>query len=188
MRNIEIKAKYSTPFTSIEKLILANHGAKKGVLQQTDYFFNVPKSGKRLKLRIIETLDSPSEAQLISYDRANETGPKLCDYVIYHTDDPFGLLEALTLSLGVTVQVKKTRVLYLIDQTRIHLDTVSGLGNFIEFEVVLRDSQSVEDGQAIAHDLMKKLEIPPESLCDCAYADLLIKERNTSIASHSNEL
>lgn len=170
MRNIEIKAKSSKPFSSIEEMVLANNGVKQGVLQQTDYFFNVPKGGKRLKLRLIDS----TKAQLIAYDRSNDLGPKLSDYVIYRVDDHESLLNALTMALGVTVCVKKTRVLYLIDQTRIHLDTVSGLGNFIEFEVVLRDSQTVEQGQAIARDLMEKLEIPRDSLCDCAYADMIL--------------
>ena len=35
----------------------------------------------------------------------------------------------------------------IIDQTRVHLDKVEGLGSFVELEVVLRDEQSTEDGE-----------------------------------------
>jgi adenylate cyclase class IV len=40
-----------------------------------------------------------------------------------------------------TLQVKKTRWLYLVGQTRVHCDRVEGLGDFAELEVVLTDDQ-----------------------------------------------
>ena len=39
------------------------------------------------------------------------------------------------------LQVKKTRWLYLVGQTRVHCDQVEGLGDFAELEVVLNDDQ-----------------------------------------------
>jgi adenylate cyclase class IV len=38
-------------------------------------------------------------------------------------------------ALGVLAVVKKRRTLLSLDATRIHLDNVDGLGDFIEFEV-----------------------------------------------------
>ena len=61
----------------------------------------------------------------------------------------------------------------MVGQTRVHCDTVEGLGHFAELEVVLEDNQSVEDGQLIADDLMKKLGIEKTKLIKCAYMDLL---------------
>lgn len=65
----------------------------------------------------------------------------------------------------------------MVDQTRIHIDSVQDLGNFMELEVVLRPEQTVEDGQVIAKDLQVKLGVKAEDLIDCAYVDLL--EKNT---------
>lgn len=41
----------------------------------------------------------------------------------------------LSMALGVKGTVKKRRVLHIVDQTRIHIDEVDGLGHFMELEV-----------------------------------------------------
>ena len=50
---------------------------------------------------------------------------------------------------------------------------MEGLGSFLELEVVLREGQSIEDGEKIASGLMELFGVLPESLIDGAYIDLL---------------
>jgi adenylate cyclase class IV len=50
---------------------------------------------------------------------------------------------------------------------------VKGLGSFVEFEVVLRERQSPQEGHRIALDLMARLGLREEDLIEGAYADLL---------------
>ena len=69
----------------------------------------------------------------------------------------------------------KTRWLFLVGQTRIHLDEVVGLGSFLELEVVLAADQSPDEGHRIARGIMAALEVREADLIDCAYADLLAK-------------
>ena len=139
------------------------------VIPQDDTFFVIPKG--RLKLRVL----APDRAQLVYYERPNQDGPKRSDYFIFNTNDPENLKTALSLALGIRGVVRKTRYLYMVGQTRVHLDDVEGLGQFMELEVVLRDDQSDAEGQAIANDLMKKLGIEPTDLIEGAYMDLLEK-------------
>jgi predicted adenylyl cyclase CyaB len=139
------------------------------VIPQEDTFFHTPKG--RLKLRQLQ----PDLAQLVYYERPDQDGPKRSNYHIFETRDPSGLKTALSMALGVRGIVRKTRYLYLAGQTRIHLDDVEGLGQFMELEVVLQDGQSDADGQSIAEDLMAKLGVRTEDLLEGAYMDLLEK-------------
>lgn len=80
----------------------------------------------------------------------------------------------MQLSLGVRGVVRKKRALYMVGQTRIHLDEVEGLGAFVELEVVMQPDQSQTEGIQIARELMAKLEIQDTELVDHAYIDLLL--------------
>lgn len=70
----------------------------------------------------------------------------------------------------------------MIGQTRVHIDEVDGLGEFLELEVVLRPDQSEEDGQEIAHDLLREFKISPQDLISEAYIDLLLREKGSAVA------
>ncbi len=165
-RNVEIKARVRD-FPDLQRRAESLSDSPLEVIPQEDTFFITPKG--RLKLRLL----APDRAQLVYYERPDQDGPKRSDYFIFNTDDPENLKTALKLALGIRGVVKKTRYLYMIGQTRVHLDDVEGLGRFMELEVVLRDGQSDREGQAIADDLMKKLGIASADLIEGAYMDLL---------------
>ncbi len=63
----------------------------------------------------------------------------------------------------------------MVGQTRVHCDHVEGLGDFMELEVQMRDGQTPEEGQQIAEETMKKLDVQKEDLIAGAYIDLLLK-------------
>ena len=164
--NIEIKARVHD-FQALQARAEALSDKPLQVIPQEDTFFNVPKG--RLKLRQL----APDFGQLVYYERADASGPKRSDYLLAGTSDPAALKAALTAALGVRGVVRKTRSLYMAGQTRIHLDKVEGLGDFMELEVVLRPGQSDAEGQAIADDLMDKLGIQRDDLLEEAYMDLI---------------
>ncbi len=164
--NIEIKARVRDPASLRARAEQLSDGPVQ-VIPQMDTFFVIPKG--RLKLREL----GPKQGQLVYYERDDSGGPKRSDYRIFETEDVEGLRETLTLALGVRGVVKKVRSLYLIGQTRLHLDQVEGLGQFIELEVVLRPGQSEAQGTAIANDLMTELGIAEDDLLQGAYMDLL---------------
>ncbi|XP_072172423.1 adenylate cyclase CyaB-like [Diadema setosum] len=168
--NVEIKASISDT-DRLKSLALGLTDEKRfDTLKQVDTFFNCHRG--RLKLR--QTVNQPSSpAQLVYYERADLEGPKVSNYSITLIDDAESLKRTLGMSLGVRGIVKKTRTLIMVGQTRVHIDEVEDLGNFMELEVVLRDGQSQEEGMTIADDLMDKLSIHQSNLISGAYMDML---------------
>ncbi len=166
MRNIEIKARISDIASLTAKAAaLADSGPTE--IFQDDTFFACPTG--RMKLRAL----SGGEGELIFYQRPDSTGPKESFYVVAPTSSPDRLREALARGYGVTGRVRKRRTLFLTGRTRIHLDRVERLGDFLELEVVLAEHEPAEAGRTVARDLLQKLGVPPEQLVAGAYVDLL---------------
>jgi len=138
-------------------------------IPQEDTFFNCPNG--RLKLREL----NPHLGQVVYYQRQDIRGPKHSEYKIFETDNPAGLKEILSGALGVRGVISKIRYLYMVGQTRIHLDEVKGLGHFLELEVVLKPGQSDNEGDKIAKNLMQQLGIEEKDLIEAAYMDLIEK-------------
>ncbi|MEP6503139.1 MAG: class IV adenylate cyclase [Betaproteobacteria bacterium] len=142
-------------------------GAGPTAIPQDDTFFRCDNG--RLKLRAFED----GTGELIFYRRADQGGPKESFYVLSPTASPDTLREALTLAHGQVGRVVKHRTLYLVGRTRVHLDRVHGLGNFMELEVVLADGDTLDGGVREAYALMERLGISPTNLVEGAYVDLL---------------
>lgn len=150
--NIEIKARVADLDRlrqRVENLVVR----PAEVLQQEDIFFNIEEG--RLKLR----RQGDGTGQLIYYNRPDADGPKASDYEIYFSKAPDRLRAILADSLGERGIVKKTRRLYWVENTRVHLDEVVGLGSFMELEVVLKEGQTPDEGEATARDLCALLDI-----------------------------
>lgn len=114
-------------------------------------------------------------SELILYYRPNMEGPKISTFHKIDTDRPKVLETILAESAGVVGEVKKHRHFYLHDRTRIHLDDVEQLGHFLEFEVVLKPEETLEDGAAVIKELMKTFEIEEKNFIVGAYMDKLLK-------------
>lgn len=165
-RNVEIKARIDS-VESIAPKVAALSDKGPIEIYQDDTFFACHNG--RLKLRVF----SLTEGELIFYRRSDQAGPKESFYLISPTSAPDVLRESLSLAYGQVGRVRKNRTLFLAGRTRIHLDRVEKLGHFLELEVVLSDEETVEAGEAIAHDLIAKMGISPNHLIEGAYVDLL---------------
>ena len=165
-RNIEIKARID----SVEWLLPRARALAAGeplAIAQDDTFFRVPHG--RLKLREF----GDGHAELIHYRRSDQPEAKASDYVRVPVAEPQALREALARGCGVLGRVRKQRLLLLVGATRIHLDRVAGLGDFMELEVVLQDGQSDTEGVTVAERLMRELGLADAPRIAGAYLDLI---------------
>lgn len=139
--------------------------SSKGTLSQTDTYFNV-KSG-RLKLREIDA----EKFELIYYHRPNSRSTRYSEYTIIPVQDPRPVKALLRSLLGISVVVRKKRRLFLIKNARIHIDTVSGLGVFLEFEVVVKKGK--RQAADLMRFLMEKFDIEKKALLGGSYSDMI---------------
>jgi predicted adenylyl cyclase CyaB len=135
VRNLEFKARLEDPKAAMSRA--RGLGAELwGDLRQTDTYYAVPSG--RLKLR--ETPSFP--AQLIFYQRDESAeSDRISEYETAHSPEGAALRELLSHALGVLAVVRKRRTLLLLDTTRLHFDKVEGLGDFLEIEVPVKDSE-----------------------------------------------
>jgi predicted adenylyl cyclase CyaB len=166
-RNVEWKARAREPERQ-RALAEQLAGAPPELLEQIDTFFRAAHG--RLKLRQFAT----DRGELIHYHRADQTGPKESTYALVSTDAPDAVRNLLAQSLGVLGELRKRRWLYRLGPTRIHLDEVKNLGTFLEVEVILRSDQPVHEGEQIAEEVRRQLDVRDEELIAVAYLDLLL--------------
>ena len=165
-RNIEFKARDPDPGATLDRC--RSIGAEDhGELRQVDTYF-AARDG-RLKLRDEE----PGGAHLIAYQRADDPVARESRYRIAPVADAAAAREALGAALGITVEVRKRRRLFLHDGVRIHLDHVEGLGDFVELEGVAAADSDLTAERSTVERLKRDLGVADEAIVAQGYADLL---------------
>jgi len=167
MHNVEMKAELRDIALArgISKAIGATFIHQFG---QVDTYYKIPNG--RLKRR--ESEGEPVE--YIFYERAHRAAPKLSHFTIFSAEqalERFGQQP-----MPVWLIVRKQRELWMLGNTRIHLDTVERLGTFIEFESLVSRDHNVARGHEAIAQLRRDFSPVVGELIDCGYADLLERE------------
>ena len=135
--------------------------------EQVDRYYQVGDDG-RVKLRTC----GRAPAELIRYARPETSGVRASEYEVLPVRDP----EAHACLVPKTppiVVVRKTRELWLLENVRIHFDTVDGLGTFLEFEAVVDASHDEARCHAQVHALLPEFGIMERDCVRASYSDLL---------------
>ncbi len=168
MQNIEVKARL-TGRENLERRLEALGARKMWVRRQVDTYFRVPTSGAWLKLRECEG----RPAELISYKRSTEYAlPRVSDYDVLIVSAPEDWKRLLARAVPIDIVVAKERTLWIYEHTRIHLDEVEGLGQFVELETVAEDL-SAEEALEENRRVIGALGLNPLDFISVPYRDLL---------------
>ena len=166
-KNLEFKARYQ-PLESLYPRLNALNATHRETAHQTDTYFYVTQvkdasiletCKPRLKLREITeatSADEAGEAWLIYYERPNHNESRYSQYQLSKVSDPSSLKTLLTVALGVETIVQKQREVWMFKNTRIHLDTVADLGEFIELETVFQgqtEAEAIDEHQHVKDTL-----------------------------------
>jgi predicted adenylyl cyclase CyaB len=129
-RNIEVKVRLADSVRARDAALAA--GARSASVEiQTDRYYELA-GGRRVKLRT----RGGGGAELIHYDRPETDAVRASDYEVTPVRD--AAARACLVPKGAPVAVvRKRREVLLLDNVRIHLDEVDGLGAFLELEAVV---------------------------------------------------
>lgn len=167
MKNIEIKARYRD-FAHARRCVAQLGGQFAGRMEQKDTYYHVASG--RLKLRQI----AGGDTYLVGYHRPDTAEVRESEYDIYPVEQPAMLHAVLASVLGVQVVVEKVRELYLIDNVRVHLDRVRGLGTFIEFEAVFGAEKHIAGAERLLARYLEIFKIDRSALVGESYQQLIL--------------
>ncbi len=168
-QNLELKATIVS--TQAATRIARNLRARsRGLLHQKDIYFAVKRG--RLKLRIIRN----SGAELIYYHRPNKKGRRLSRYDILPISNSKVTATICTAVFGRKTVVEKKRRLFLYKNARIHIDSVKNLGDFLEFEVIVKSG--IQQARSLLDFLVHRFNVKRSSFVAVSYSDLMLRRRN----------
>lgn len=130
MINLEIKIRV---FNSVEiqKKVLDMQAKFVGTLFQIDTYYIIGRM--RLKLR-----EEKDKSYFVYYKRSNILDSKFSKYYIVNIPFSFSKIikKMVSFIFSIKVVVSKKRDLFIYKNTRIHLDKIDELGEFIELETI----------------------------------------------------
>ncbi len=179
-KNLEFKGQFQSLDGLYPRLADLNAMPHETV-HQIDTYFHITKvkdslkseaCEPRLKLREVKGW---SEGWLIYYERPNQDASRYSQYELCEIDDPGSLKGLLTVALGVKTIVKKQREIWMFNHTRIHLDTVAGLGRFVELETVFRGQTEAEAIHEHQH-VKAALHLDAVDPIAVSYSDLVMQK------------
>ncbi len=170
-KNVEIKSPLADRGAVEDKLQQIGAGWH-WTRRQVDTFYEVPNGW--LKLREPDG----ERAELISYCRAtDDAGPRPSEYDVLPVEDPELVKRMLGRVLPQHGVVEKTRTLWFQGNTRVHLDRVEGLGEFLELETVV-EGITEEEARAESERMIDLLGLPRDEFIAVPYRELLA-QRNS---------
>jgi len=170
-RNIELKAR--CPDLAAAEHTARDIGATHHISErQQDTYFRSADGRLKLRQRWVGNRQLPSE--LIWYRRSDEPRPRPSDYSLVPVANGTEMRAVLAGALGIVTEVVKQRTVYLHDNVRIHLDDVTNLGTFLEFEAIVAACDEVA-ALAKLERLRVVFAVAPEHVLSRSYADLLCR-------------
>jgi adenylate cyclase class IV len=171
MRNLELKiACDAAAFEEIQRKARAL--GPSFMHSQRDTYFAVPSG--RLKLRELDDGYTRS-AELIGYTRPDVEGARWSSYyrAQFSPGEIAPLKAMMERTIGVRVVVSKVREVIAHRRTRIHLDQVEHLGQFVELETVMSDDVTDSEAELELAEVVELLGLGQYAAVAGSYCDLM---------------
>ncbi|NVM55437.1 MAG: class IV adenylate cyclase [Candidatus Helarchaeota archaeon] len=177
MIEVEIKA-HLEDFTSVETQLLQLGATFRKAIHQRDTYFQHPirnfaQTDEALRIRI-----SDDKSYLTYKGSKLDPSSKTREELELEIQEPNQLLELLKKVGFIPVKtVIKSRKSYILDDIKISLDKVEGLGYFIELEIDISEKDAIPPTRDRLISLLAQLNISSEKLERRSYLELLILQK-----------
>ena len=164
--NLELKV----PFKRTDALVrpLETIGAEYVcTMEQKDVYYKIPSGLLKLRSDNLKT-------ELIYYNRNEKAGQRWSEYHTLQITDA-SAEKFLDRLFKCEIVVKKSRRLFMYGNTRIHLDKVKGLGEFVELESMVRIGKAKAEKEF--KFVINSLGLPVNEEILRSYRDLLLAKQ-----------
>jgi adenylate cyclase class 2 len=180
---IELKAKISSREEIAERIITMG-GRFLREVSQDDLYFRHPCCDLRERDEALRVRLEEGRCILTFKGRRIGSGVKMREEVEVVVDDGAAATTILKrLGFEEAFVIRKNRRIYALEGAEISLDSVDGLGEFVEIELILKDGAAVDGVRERLHGLAERLQIPKERLTTESYLELLASKSSSSKAS-----
>ncbi len=165
--NLELKIRLNS-HNEIKNILTGMDAEYVKMLNQKDVYY---KTGNGLlKLRI-----ENGEQSIIKYLRDESGSDRFSNYEVLHFSS--GDAEKFFNNIfEIETVVEKKRYLYMYDNTRIHLDDVAGLGDFLELETLVLNGK--DDAKIRYERIIELLSLHKYEPIRMSYRDLMLRKKN----------
>jgi len=174
----EVEVKLRADHAAIRTSLEAVDADFLGTVTQTDDYYNHPtrdfaETDEALRIRR-EHNDHDEQGELTYKGPLVEVESKTrreLQSAIGDAQTVASILDALGFDRAATV--RKTRDRYSLDGFTVSLDTVEGVGSFVEVEIVAPES-AIEDERDRAYDVLRRLGLDPSEHIRTSYLELVL--------------
>lgn len=176
MMQREIRAEITDPDAVAERLIDVVGATEIDITDQVDTYYGSLKLYEKLGRSFLVRVREEDSRTLINYK--SEIKEDMWDeHETVVTDS--GEAKAIFAGMGLdhVLTVEKVRRSYRYDGVRVHIDSVEGLGDFIEFKV---DPDRHDRDDVL--EILDQLDIPEDNLQETGYVATLMAKENEEYA------
>jgi len=181
----EVEIKVRAAHDAVRERLAATDATALGTVTQVDTYFDAPhrdfaETDEALRIRresrADETADDEDGDAVVTYkgplvDSESKTREEI-EAGLDDGDDVRAILEAVGFEPAATVCKERER--FSLDEFTVTLDTVDGLGEFVEVETEAADESAVPDRRDEAADLLRSFGLDPDDGIRTSYLGLLI--------------
>ncbi|MFD1564804.1 class IV adenylate cyclase [Haloarchaeobius amylolyticus] len=177
----EVEVKVPAELGVVRDRLEALEAARVGSVVQADTYYNAPhrdfaETDEALRIRS-ERSDDGTEETRVTYK-----GPLVDEETKTREEFETGIeddetIDAILTSLDFepTATVRKDRERFSLDGYTVTLDSVDGVGEYVEVETEVAGESDLEAAREGAYDVLERLELDPDDQLRTSYLGLLLE-------------